>query len=95
MPTYDVRIGASYPLVFQLEDEAGAPVPLTGTALELRISTGTACIVLPGVIVGDRFQVSTDSLDLPPRLYPAAIYFDQGEGLMREGEILINVLGGC
>lgn len=97
MATFSFKPGASDPLALEPMDDNGGAVDLSGSALQIRVSDGANCIVLPGVLVaeGDHFEVDLNSLTLPPRLYRASVYMDWGDGWVREDEINLLIEGGC
>lgn len=97
MTTFSFKPGASQPLVIQPEQDDGTIADLTGSAMQLRVFNGSTCVTLTGVLVveDDLFEVNLNSLTLPPRLYPASIYIDWGDGWIKEGEINLLIEGGC
>lgn len=95
MTTIAFKPGAAEPLALRPNGPDGLPAPLPGTALELRIQAGTACITLPGVLIADAHEVDLNALDLPPRLYRASIYYDEGAGMRWRSDLYLNILGGC
>ena len=89
--------GEAEPLAIQPEQEDGATPDLTGVSVQLRVQSGATCIALDGVLdaEGQLFEVDLNTLDLPPRLYPATIYFDWGDGYRHTGHLNLIVEGGC
>lgn len=95
MTTFTFKPGAAYPLTFEPIDDAGNPIDLSGAAMQLRVTSGSACIVLDAVIEDGKFVVDLNDLTLPPRPHSAALYFDWGEGWRKSGEINLLIEGGC
>lgn len=95
MTTITHRIGGSEPIVLQPEQEDGTMPDLTGSAMELRIGTGDACLKIPGTITADGYEVDLNGLDLAPRLHTASIWTDWGNGWRHQGDVFLNVTGGC
>lgn len=97
MTTFSFKPGASEPLAIQPLQDDGTTPDFTGSALQLRVFNGTTCVTLPGVLVpaDDLFEVDLNSLTLPPRLYPASVYIDWGDGWIKEDEINLLIEGGC
>ena len=87
MTTVSIKPGASDPLVMRPS--------VMATAAELRIDSGTACIVVAGVVAADTFTFDLNALVLTPRLYPVSIYFDHGTGMKKSGEFNLLIEGGC
>ncbi len=89
--------GEAEPLAIQPEQDDGTTPDLTGVSMQLRVGSGATCITLDGVLDADEqlFTVDLNTLDLPPRLYPATIYFDWGEGYRHSGHLNLIVEGVC
>lgn len=95
MTTIAFKPGSTGPLTFQPEQPDGTTPDLTGVGMQLRIFDGATCITLPGVLDDDLFEVDVSGLTLRPRLYPASVYFNWGDGWVREGMLNIEIQGGC
>lgn len=95
MTTINLRIGGSEPLVFRPEQPDGTMPDLTGGAMQLRIGAGSTCIIVPGAVTDDGFEVDLNDIALPPRLYRASVWFNWGSGWRWQGDVLLNVTGGC
>lgn len=95
MTTINLRLGGSEPLVLQPEQEGGTMSDLTGSTMQLRIGAADACIVLPGAVTQDGYEVDLNGLDLPPKLHTASIRIDWGRGWRWQGYMFLNITEGC
>ncbi|MFD2842977.1 collagen-like triple helix repeat-containing protein [Paracoccus cavernae] len=93
MDVLKYRLGTVGGLVFAPEQPDGTPPPLGGLRMELRVAAHGQCIVLHGVPVAEGFEVDLAELDLPPRLYPASVYYIDQRGRSRP-ERSISTLKG-
>lgn len=92
MTTITYRPGGSGPLVLRFEDDAGEAV--THGAAEVRVSTPTECLIIPGTLAGEEWEF--DLPTLPPRLYRMSIYTAKGgDGPRFWAEMNLAVEGGC
>ena len=97
MTVFSFKPGAAAPLAIRPEQDDGTVPDIAGVAMELRIDTGSTCLTLPGVLDPEDqlFEIDVNALDLPPRLYPASVCFDWGDGWVREGIIHLDIERGC
>lgn len=95
MATLEYRAGSVAPLGIRPLQPDGTPPDLTGAIMELRIPMAGACLPVPGVQVGDRWDVSLAGMVLPHRLLPCAVWVDWGDGWEYLATIYLNVTGGC
>ena len=95
MTTINLRLGGSEPLVIRPKQPDGTMPDLTGSTMQLRIGAGDACIVVPSTITDDGYELDLNSLDLPPKLHTASIWIDWGRGWRWQGDVFLNVTGGC
>lgn len=95
MTTIPLRLGGSEPLVIRPRQPDGTMPDLTGSTMQLRIGAGDACIIVPGTITPDGYEVDLNGLDLPSRLHTASIWIDWGRGWRWQGDVHLNVTGGC
>lgn len=95
MTTITYRLGAVGGLVFAPEQPDGTPPDLTGLRMELRVAAQGQCIVLHGAPVPEGFEVDLAELALPPRLYPAALYFIGPDGPEHSADIFLIIERGC
>ncbi|MFB9225196.1 hypothetical protein [Paracoccus cavernae] len=95
MDVLKYRLGTVGGLVFAPEQPDGTPPPLGGLRMELRVAAHGQCIVLHGVPVAEGFEVDLAELDLPPRLYPASVYYIDQRGAQPPGTFYLNIEGGC
>lgn len=95
MTTITYRRGSQDQLGFRPVQPDGTAPDLAGAQMQLRIEAPAACLPLDGAAEGDVFFVELSQLDLPPRLYRAAVWLDWGDGWMHEADLLINIQGGC
>ena len=65
---------------------------LTASAMQMRVSIGDTCL---STITDDRYEIDLNILDLPPRLYTGSIWIDWANGGAAQGQVLLNVIGGC
>ncbi|GLK63359.1 hypothetical protein [Paracoccus kondratievae] len=95
MSTITYRLGSSDHLGVRPLQPDGTVPDLTGVSIQLRIDNGGVCIPLDGAADGDALFIDLAGLDMPPRVYRAAIWFDWGDGWDHGGDLLLNVEGGC
>ena len=95
MTTINLRLGGSEPLVIRPKQPDGTMPDLTGSTMQLRIGAGDACITVPGTITDDGYELDLNGLDLAPRLHTASIWIDWGNGWRWQGDVFLNVTGGC
>lgn len=95
MTTITYRLGTVGRLVFAPEQPDGTLPDLTDLRMELRVAAQGQCIVLQGVQVAGGFEVDLAELDLPPRLYPASVYYIDQSGAQPPGTVYLNIEGGC
>lgn len=95
MTTITHRRGSADTLIFRPEQPDGTMPDLAGAAMQLRLQAGPTCVALDGVPDGDGFAVALAPLDLPPRPYPASVYYDWGAGWRHHGDMTITIEGGC
>ncbi|MFC3169210.1 hypothetical protein [Paracoccus fontiphilus] len=95
MTTIPLRLGGSEPLVIRPKQPDGTMPDLTGSTMQLRIGSGDACIIVPGVITDDGYDLDVNDLDLPTKLHTASIWIDWGQGWRWQGEVFLNIIGGC
>ena len=95
MTTINLRLSGSEPLVIRPKQPDGTMPDLTGSTMQLRIGAGDACLTLPSTITDDGYELDLNGLDLAPRLYTASIWIDWGRGWRWQGNVFLNVTGGC
>ena len=87
MTTISFKPGATGPFVVRLEAEDGDPVAYVRT--QVRVQAGAACLTVDGVLAG------LSTLVVTPRLWPATIYYDAGDGWRLAEAFNLHILGGC
>lgn len=93
MTTIPYKPGASGPFVVRFEDDAGDPITYATT--QLRIQAGAACLTVDGVLAGEEWEFDLSTLALAPRLWPATIYYDAGDGWRLAEAFNLHIKGGC
>lgn len=95
MATIDLMPGGSGPFVIRPIQPDGTVPDLAGSALQLRINAGAVCLIVNGVIAPDGFELDLDSLELAPRLHPADLWINWGQGWRWHGKMALNVKRRC
>ena len=93
MTTISFKPGATGPFVVRLEAEDGDPVAYVRT--QVRVQAGAACLTVDGVLAGEEWGVDLSTLVVTPRLWPATIYYDAGDGWRLAEAFNLHILGGC
>ena len=93
MTTVSFKPGATGPFVVRLEAEDGDPVPYVRT--QIRVQAGAACLTVEGVAAGEEWEFDLSTLVLAPRLWPATIYYDAGDGWRLADAFNLHIQGGC
>ena len=96
MTTISFKPGATGPFALAFTDDEGNA--LSWDAVQLRIQAGSTCQSISGTASDGRWVFDLDGLNLPPRVYPVTVYFDEGDGfrqLLGGSDLLFNITGGC
>jgi hypothetical protein len=95
MTTIPLRLGGAEPFVIRPKQKDGTMPDLAGSIMQLRIGSGDACLPVAGAITADGYELDLNGLDLAPAVYTASIWIDWGNGWRWQGDIFLNVTGGC
>jgi hypothetical protein len=93
MTTVTYKPGASGPLVVSIADDAGAS--MDDLPRQLRIGTGSECRIIATTWDGEYWVADLSTLDLPPRLYPVSVYYQDGGNWRLADTFNILIEGGC
>lgn len=93
MTTVRYRPGSSGPLVLSIAGDDGEP--MDDLPRQIRIQTGAACWVRDAEWIDGAWVVDLSELALPSRLYPASVYYRDGQQWRFTGEFNILFEGAC
>lgn len=89
------RLGSVTPLSVVPREPDGRVADITGMALQLRVSAGGACIILPGAPNDGIFTVDLSELTLEPGTYRVAVWLSDDTGWRFIREFMLEIQGGC